>query len=60
MPCLGCPGSMGRVERESVTLQHDDIFEIVGESTRGGQARHSCANHDRPPADQCGRHQSLL
>jgi len=47
-----------RVRRQGVTLQHDHMFEVVGECPRRSQAGHPGADHDRLPADQCGRHQS--
>jgi GNAT superfamily N-acetyltransferase len=59
MPCLRCPGSRGRIEREVVALEHDDPFEIVGERPRRRQSSHSGANHDRLPANQSRRHHCL-
>ena len=52
VPRLRRPASVRRVERKSVALQHDDMFEVVGEGARRRQAGHPGADHDRLPADQ--------
>ena len=59
MPSLRRPGSMRRVGRQGVALQHDDMFEEVGKRPRRRQASHPGANHDRLPADQSRRHHCL-
>jgi hypothetical protein len=59
MPGLRRPGSVRSVHRESVTLQYEDMFEVVGQDARRGQARHAGTDHDRLLADQSGRHQCL-
>jgi hypothetical protein len=32
---LGCPGSVGCIERKGIALQHRDVFKIIGKGARG-------------------------
>src|SRR5215471_14188572 len=59
MPCLRCPGPVRGVEWEAVAFQHDDIFEVVGKSTRCRQTGHTGADYNSAPAGRCRPHQSL-
>ena len=59
VPRLWCPDSGGRIGRQGVALQHDDLFEIVGERPRRRQAAHARTDHHRLPADQRERHRCL-
>ena len=45
MPRLRCSGALGGIRREGVALQHDDVFEIVGERARRRQTGHTGTDH---------------
>ena len=49
MPRLRCSGSVRRVGREGVPLEHGYTFEAIREDTRSGQAGHPRTKHDRLP-----------
>jgi hypothetical protein len=59
LPRLRCSDSGGCIRRKSVALQHGDMFEVVGDSTRRRQAGYPGANDDCLPTDQCGSHHCL-